>query len=205
MTLSGPIILEGADGVGKTTLANELRRRFGGHYIHLRRHIDLFNWWFAALARARRYRRGPGPVIIDRHWPSHLIYQSVYDKNIKLDLVAPSAHALFTKMGGVYVFCVPDTIEEVVEKHAQLKTQRKEMYESKMDLVASAYEALWEGVLLAGPTSLSRTYEAMVSDGGARTWPNAVRYRVGKTTYEEIIDEIIKAQQRYEHRTSPTV
>jgi thymidylate kinase len=194
--MNGIIILEGADGVGKTTLAQELKRRFGGHYVHLRRHKVLFNWWFAALSYARK-RKKESLVVIDRHWPSHLIYQSVYDDCVHLDSVAPTAHTMFTKLGGIYVFCVPSDIDSVVRRHAKLAAERVEMYSEGMDKVAVRYKALWEGRRVEG---MSGYFEDITRHGGVQAWPNAVRYEVGVTSYEEVIHNIVKAQNRIRTR-----
>jgi gluconate kinase len=64
------IMLEGCDGVGKTTLAEELAAHHGYTIIHADRTpdgMDLFAKYNAILARA-------GPLVLDRSFPSELVY-----------------------------------------------------------------------------------------------------------------------------------
>jgi thymidylate kinase len=64
------IVLEGCDGVGKTTLAAALAARHGYAIVHGARTpegTDLFAKYCAILTR-------PGPLVLDRSFVSELVY-----------------------------------------------------------------------------------------------------------------------------------
>ena len=66
------LILEGPDGVGKTTLANTFKKiyRKKVYYMHLRVHKNMKLWHTASARLARRKHNDGRLVIMDRHWPS---------------------------------------------------------------------------------------------------------------------------------------
>jgi len=77
------IILEGCDGVGKTTLAEELSARHGYMIVHAARTpdgTDLFAKYSAVLER-------PGPLVLDRSFPSELVYGPLDHGRSRLTLV----------------------------------------------------------------------------------------------------------------------
>jgi thymidylate kinase len=64
------IVLEGCDGVGKTTLAAALTARHGYAIVHATRTpegTDLFAKYHSILTR-------PGPLVLDRSFVSELVY-----------------------------------------------------------------------------------------------------------------------------------
>jgi predicted ATPase len=64
------VVLEGCDGVGKSTLARELARNFGFTIVHSARTPDGINL-------AERYQRilsQPGRLALDRSFVSELVY-----------------------------------------------------------------------------------------------------------------------------------
>ena len=136
-------ILEGPDGVGKTTLAKELVRQTGGKYFHLRyRWPDkIFDYHTAIIRYAAR---SDVPVIIDRWWPSEAVYASCYRDGSPWPLQGRMADRVARKLGAVYIYCLPDSIEDAVRKHKKRQRIRYEMY-SNIRLVTEMYWKLWYG------------------------------------------------------------
>ncbi|MEU7022778.1 hypothetical protein ABZ990_19265 [Streptomyces sp. NPDC046203] len=64
------LVLEGPDGVGKSTLAERLSAQYGFRVVHSPRtpdHLDL-------ASRYRDILDGPGPILFDRCFVSELVY-----------------------------------------------------------------------------------------------------------------------------------
>ncbi|MEU7415021.1 hypothetical protein AB0B40_38030 [Streptomyces sp. NPDC042638] len=74
------IVAEGADGVGKSTLAHHLVTRYGFTAVHSPRtpdHQDLINRYRDLLAR-------PGRLVLDRSFLSELVYGPLYRGHSRL-------------------------------------------------------------------------------------------------------------------------
>lgn len=94
------VVLEGGDGVGKTTLANLLVTQSGFIAVHSPRTPDHQNL-------TRRYRdllARPGPLVLDRSFVSELVYGPLYRDRSRLTLEQALALAdLVTARDGVFV------------------------------------------------------------------------------------------------------
>jgi adenylate kinase family enzyme len=169
----GIIILEGADGTGKTTLARALCARYDGLYIHMTYRKDIWPWMaasqrWAARESARRL------VVVDRHWPSEMIYARVYRKESTIPAAARALHRTWLRLGALYVVCAPRTAH-VVETHQRMKLKRKEMYDTVAE-VADRYLDLWHGSVARDPKG--DLAEQLSVTGGVRAMPNWVHYDV---------------------------
>jgi thymidylate kinase len=138
------LVLDGPDGSGKTTLAMKLCASMGAKYIHLtfRWKNAMFNYHTAAIELALKYAEKQ-PVVIDRWWPSELIYANVFrhGSNIKhsgrfLDRVA-------LKHGLTYVFCNPSNEAKYFSRFKELEATGREMYTS-MEGVYQGYQELYK-------------------------------------------------------------
>lgn len=136
------IVLEGADGTGKTTLAKKLVEMYRGYYIHNRRHRDVWPYHLASIRQALKFAR-LGPVIIDRHWLSECVYGTVYRGGIQARYDERALHRVLARFGVTYVLAAPAP-EVAVGIHGRMKAIRPEMFDD-ITRVAEMYHNLWHG------------------------------------------------------------
>lgn len=143
--LNGLILLEGADGTGKTTLAKFLVERYGGHYIHLtyRYPNNMFEYHAAALHRAVKLSESR-LVVLDRQWVSESLYAEAYRGGTKWPHMGRLFDRVMLKHAGLYVFCLADSLTTHAERFEKLKTERPELFDNATK-VASLYERLYWG------------------------------------------------------------
>lgn len=136
-------ILDGPDATGKTTLAKELVEKTGGKYFHLtyRWKDRIFDYHTAAIRLAAR---STTPVILDRWWPSEAVYAKAFREGSDWPLQGRMTDRIARKFGAIYVLCLPATVQECVDRHAQLKSERHEMYDD-IRSVAELYLKLYSG------------------------------------------------------------
>lgn len=103
------VILEGCDGVGKTTLAVTLAQRHGYQLVHATRSpegVDLAERYRAILS-------WPGPLVLDRCFVSELVYGPLLHgrSRLTLDQVIELA-AIVADRGGliVHLSAAPEVI-----------------------------------------------------------------------------------------------
>jgi len=79
MLIRGKIlIVEGPDGVGKTTLINYIKEKHkNSFYMHLRVHKNMKLWHTASVRLAIKKQMQNKLVLIDRHWPSEQCYSYI--------------------------------------------------------------------------------------------------------------------------------
>lgn len=121
-------ILEGPDGTGKSTLAEELQRETKGHLMHLtfNKYWDMQAYYMAAYNAAIELSNYQD-VIIDRWIPSEIVYGSVFRKgpSFKTSNIPEFDNAK-------YIYCWN---EKAVENHLKNKEVRKEMFDDMTDVV----------------------------------------------------------------------
>lgn len=134
------IVLDGPDGVGKTTLAEAMVKELGAHHIHLtyRFKNKMFGYHTAAIYQALRWSKVK-PVILDRWWMSEKVYADAYRGGTHY----PLAHRLFEKVALkhaiAYVLCMPSDKEAYLKHYNDLKGRRVEMYDSGMEKVYEGF------------------------------------------------------------------
>ena len=106
------IVLEGPDGSGKTTLAKMLVDEYGFAYRHLtyrfKDRMHLYHW--AALELCLKDAE-TGPVVLDRWWPSEIVYADVFRGGSKWPLWPRMLDRVALKHGVTYVWCIPSNEE----------------------------------------------------------------------------------------------
>lgn len=125
-----PIIcLEGPDGGGKTTLAKTLQAKLGAHYLHstyrFKGKMAAYHW--AQLRKAVRLAQSK-PVILDRWWPSEVVYANVYRSGPEKGYYYKDLHSVAKLYGMSYVFCCPTRWENYWEWYQAHYQKDQEMY-----------------------------------------------------------------------------
>lgn len=140
------IIIEGPDACGKTTWCEAYKKLFGARYMHLALHENLFAYQVMSLVRAVKLAENT-PVLIDRHWPSEQIYGSVYRGVGVLVEEAEWLDRVCGQLGIFYVLALGDSVDQMVEWHAESEKSRAEMYEpsEKYRQVVQGYWDFWHG------------------------------------------------------------
>lgn len=143
--LTGVLVLEGPDGAGKTTLAEELCRRNDGHYVHRtwRKGMDVWDHHTEALQIANE-RAHEQLVVIDRLWPSEAIYGRVFRGESDYKHNSRCMDRVLLRMAAIYVLCVPRDKEYIKKIHGDRAAAGGEMY-SNIDRVVDAYVDWMDG------------------------------------------------------------
>lgn len=140
----GIVILEGADGTGKTTLARALCGFYDGLYLH-GRYWPVNPWkYHLAMCRIAARESQRRLVVIDRHWLSNAIYSRVYKPEDGYGAAARVFYRIFFRFGALYVICAPPSYV-VEENHLRLKGLRRELYDGRMGEVNDRFLRLWAG------------------------------------------------------------
>ncbi len=119
------IVLEGPDGVGKTSLAHSLQEYLGARYIHLtyrfRDKMDVYH--YAAIRLCARLAQNQ-PVILDRWWISEILYAEAYrggspfiKRHFLLEHIANCC-------GLTYVVCLPEDRQQYLDHYMKVKASR---------------------------------------------------------------------------------
>lgn len=175
--LTGVVVLEGPDGAGKTTLAEELCNRYGGHYVHRtwRKGMDVWDHHTEALqiANARSHEQ---LVVIDRLWPSEAIYGEVYRGESDYKHNSRAMDRVLNRMAALYVLCVPRDQNYVRGIHAERAAAGGEMY-SNIDRVTQTYVDWLDGAeVLVQPTNI--VHQQAAAGGFLKTRSDAYHYDV---------------------------
>jgi hypothetical protein len=145
--LKGIIILEGADGTGKTTLARALVKRYDAFYIHNGLWPDIWKRHLATVDLAIK-RSQKQLVIIDRLWLSEQIYGDTFRDGPAYDLGARCLDRALLRYGAVTVLCVRRDFAGHMKHFEELKRTRVEKF-ARMEMVAQRYLDLASGNLAA--------------------------------------------------------
>lgn len=134
-------VLEGPDGAGKTSLAMALKDHLGAKYIHLTyRFKDRMHLYHTAAIRLAARLAHNQPVILDRWWPSEIIYADAYRGGSKFVKHYFLLEHVATMMGVTYVVCFPEDRQKYLDHYARLKGEREEMYDEGMERVYDGYQ-----------------------------------------------------------------
>ena len=143
----GVIVIEGPDGAGKSTLAEHLSYGRKVKKIHMtyRQKNNMFNYQLAALSLAERWVGQGYTVVIDRHWPSELVYGKVCRGGSRWPHMSRMMDRVLRKIGVCYVMCLPGTVDELVENHKKLIDDDHPYDDQQYKLIAASYKKLWAG------------------------------------------------------------
>lgn len=130
--MNGIIVLDGPDCCGKTTLAKTLIENHGAKYVHATYRFGntMFAYHTAVLRKAVKLS-ADHLVVVDRLWPSEIVYGNVFRKGLAYgkepSTESPWSHgwsmfdAVLRKHAAIYVFCLPEDATVASARHAQHK------------------------------------------------------------------------------------
>lgn len=125
-------ILEGPDGVGKSTLAAAINERTKGHILHCtwKKEFNMQKYFRDILSVARKLDEYQD-VVIDRWAPSELVYGEVFRGGASFDVHEYLwEEGIDTKLK--FIMCRNDN---AVENHLKHKYERIEMFEDMSEVV----------------------------------------------------------------------
>ena len=125
------IVLDGPDCSGKTSIADEIVRQTGASRIHLtyrmKSRMDLYHRWAIEWAARKRAATGK-PVVVDRWWPSEIVYARAFRGRTLWPRNARAFDRIGRFYGVSYIFCVPRDRQTYVEAWT---AERERRYASK--------------------------------------------------------------------------
>lgn len=141
-------VLEGPDGAGKTSLAKALVDLTGARYIHLTyRFPDKMHLYHTAALRMCMRLSMKSPVVLDRWWPSEIVYADAYRGGSKFTKYYFMLEHVANEIGLVYAMCLPDDKKRYIEHYNVLKSKRAEMYDEGLDRVYDGYRDIYDNYL----------------------------------------------------------
>lgn len=126
------IVLEGIDGVGKTTLANLLSKTYDAGIIHATRETPNDWAWFNELMDLAKDRN----IIMDRSFWGQFVYQDPDERKLSWEQLHELEHRL-DQEGGKLIYVTANTTD-ILER---LKG-RAETLSRPLDLLKERYEAV---------------------------------------------------------------
>lgn len=103
------IILEGADGTGKTTLAKILADKYGLEVCHCTQYDPADFYFYKETLRKEN-------CIWDRHTIGELIYPLVFDREAKITPTEAKAVIDIAKSEGVKIFVLTASLDTIYER-----------------------------------------------------------------------------------------
>ena len=141
------IVLEGADCAGKTTLANFLVKRWDAAYVHAtyRFPTRMFDYHTAIMNKVIKLSETQ-PVVLDRWWPSELIYAEAFRNGSPWPMIGRLLDRVALKQGFQYVGCIPSDKEWHTNTFKARSSSGGELFD-KNDKVAELYRA-WDAEMI---------------------------------------------------------
>lgn len=158
-------ILEGPDGVGKSTLAAALAEKTKGHVLHCSWKKEwTMETYFKEILECARVLSEYQDVVIDRWAPSEQVYGDVFRGGPSFDVHRFIWEEPFVMVGGArFIYCRNDN---AIENHLKNKQKRIEMFEDMAEIV--------------------KEFDKFVAETDYLKW---VTYDYDKVNMKEFIDE----------------
>lgn len=117
------IILEGADGVGKTTLANILAQKYGLDICHCTQHDATDYAFYSQTLRKEN-------TVWDRHTIGELIYPKVFNRETQITPYEAKAIIESAKQEGIKIFVLTCGTRELATRIAERKGEHPKIVEN---------------------------------------------------------------------------
>lgn len=140
------IILEGADGVGKSTLGRALALHLGGFYFHATATKSLIpamrDYQVNLMENIEENAATGRCIVMDRFWPSELIYGAIFRPDNPHGFSHQEMEARCDKLNAIYVCCFSDT---AIARHEAGHKDPKHPYDdTSFRKLYAMYEAFYE-------------------------------------------------------------
>lgn len=143
------IILEGADGTGKTTLAKILADKYGLDICHCTQHDPSdFNFYKETMRKEN--------TVWDRHTIGELIYPIVFERKANVTPYEAKAIINVAKSAGVKVFILTCDKDVLHQRLIERKTEHPKIF-NRIDWVDNAFRecAEWMDVPLIDTSKMT--------------------------------------------------
>lgn len=161
------VVVEGADGTGKTTLARACVDHFGERrstYLHSTYAEDQWALDAGLLRSAVTAHLRGELAVLDRHWVGDNVYGATFRG--RTGVWVRRMDSVLRRYGALYVLAAPPV--EVVERlFAQVNAERSEMYASVTE-VARRYRELYRGTGRPSGSADSYVEQEAAAGGWAR-------------------------------------
>lgn len=119
------IVLEGPDGVGKTSLGTALTKYLGAKYLHLTyRFKDRMDLYHSAAIRLCVRWADKQPVVLDRWWISEILYAEAYRGGSPFIKRHFMLEEIANQTGLTYVVCLPEDRDRYFQYYLEEKARR---------------------------------------------------------------------------------
>lgn len=126
------IVLEGIDGVGKTTLANLLSKTYDAGIIHATRDTPNDWAWFNEMMDLAKDRN----IIMDRSFWGQFVYQEPDERKLSWEQLHELEHRL-DQEGGKLIYVTANTTDIIERLRGRAETLSR-----PLDLLKERYEAV---------------------------------------------------------------
>lgn len=175
----GLLCFEGADGSGKTTLADYFVEKFGAVYVHCGVVDDMRRHHADALSQCAHAIRAGRLACLDRHWISEFVYAPIFRSGPAYsDDVAAEFDDAIRDAPGAYVLCVPRDLRQHVERFRRGRETRDEYPDvERFERVVVAYRDLADGNIARPGDSIFDRF-VRYSDFASKDDRRVIRYDV---------------------------
>jgi len=190
-------LLEGIDGAGKTTLGKAIQAKLGGKRKVFMRHSpkpqakdkrDITGFYWKEMHRAASTRED---VILDRWWPSHLIYESHFSNRqwLRREEMFAMEGIFLQQIVHVHCYAPLGVIQARIQsdKDINLKPQERKNQKDAAEVIMRKYRFLHDHLRRA---NCGRVVQA-------DTKGNSAAHLADKVTYESKIG--ILPREKYEY------
>jgi nicotinamide riboside kinase len=195
MGLTGLVVLEGANATGKSSLAEELRRRFDAVVMHqtYRFRDRIFDYHTAVLHRALELSK-TRLVVLDRLWMSEEVYAHVYRQGTPWPHQGRFVERVLRKAGAVTIVCVAYDDDALRARYLSTRSHRSDAeVEKNLQVNRRFRELSAQHQASKNPPERKTYFDDLISKvtiSATQQWPEHLFYEIGES-YNDIVYEMV--------------